>query len=432
MITNERQYKITKGQLGKLREEIEHFDVELVTNTIGSKVLAEAEFNGLQSEFEILESQLQEYEGLKAGAIINFRAKSLDQLPILLIQARIAQGLSQRGLGELVGAKEQQIQRYESEQYASASLKRLLEIAEALKLSITEVAEISPLTKLKSKSSRTASLDWGRFPAHEMYKRSWFKGFQGSFKTLDMEANELVEEFVTTYIKKPSLVLYRQHTRLKPKFDQYALLAWECRILDLASSVKITQEYQPNLLTDEWIESIRKLSSLNDGPSKAREKLMEVGIILVVEPHLSGTYLDGAAMLFNGERPVIGMTLRYDRLDNFWFVLFHELCHVKIHLQKGDLDTIFDDLDADEAEGIEKEADTFAYEVLIPMKEWEKALARYTQSKESVRSFASKLGIGPSVVAGRIRKEANNYTILTDLIGQGEVRKFFPEAKFGV
>ena len=434
MITNERQYRITKGQLVKLQEGLKQFNIEEVSRKTGSIVLAEAEFNSLKSEFEILESQLQEYESLKAGAITSFQAKSLEELPIMLIQARIAQHLSQRELGDLIGLKEQQIQRYESEQYASASLRRLREIAEALKLSISEIAEISPLTTPRSKSIKTPLLDWSKFPAKDMYKRNWFEGFHGSFDALALEANELVEDFVKTYIKKPNFVLHRQQTRFGKQFDPYALMAWECRILALAStsSVEMAQEYQPKLLTNEWIESFRKLSNQSNGPLQARDKLKEVGIILVIEPHLPGTYLDGAAMLLNGERPVIGMTLRYDRLDNFWFVLFHELCHVIKHLQKEGIDKIFDDLDVDNHEGIEKEADTFASETLIPEKEWEKALVRFTQSKEAVRSFASKLGIGSSIVAGRIRKEANDFTILPDLIGQGEVRKLFPEAKFGV
>ena len=61
------------------------------------------------------------------------------------------------------------------------------------------------------------------------------------------------------------------------------------------------------------------------GPVKARELLASKGVTLIIERHLPGTYLDGAAMLAENGNPVIGLTLRHDRLDNFWFVLFHEL-----------------------------------------------------------------------------------------------------------
>jgi HTH-type transcriptional regulator/antitoxin HigA len=70
------------------------------------------------------------------------KAESLDELPNVLIRARIARGLSQRELADALGLKEQQIQRYEAEQYASAALRRLIDIANALNLSISEVAAL--------------------------------------------------------------------------------------------------------------------------------------------------------------------------------------------------------------------------------------------------------------------------------------------------
>ena len=123
------------------------------------------------------------------------------------------------------------------------------------------------------------------------------------------------------------------------------------------------------------------------------------------------------------------MTLRYDRLDNFWFVLFHELIHIIKHLHKGDIESIFDDLDA-KAEDIEQEADVQAGEILVPEDRWNTALARYLRSKDSILDFANELGIHQAIVAGKIRREANNYMILTDMVGQGEVRKLFPDVYF--
>jgi len=99
------------------------------------------------------------------------------------------------------------------------------------------------------------------------------------------------------------------------------------------------------------------------------------------------------------------------------------------HLHKGDVESIFDDLDV-EAEDIEKEADEQAGEVLAPEDKWNTALARYLRSKDSIEDFANELGIHPAIVAGKIRREANNYTILVDMVGQGEVRKLFPDIYF--
>lgn len=134
MITNERQYKITKQQLLKLNRALKDFNAKEVEQRVGSKILAEAELNALKSEIEILSAQLKEYELLRSGKITQLKAANLADLPRILIRARIAQGLTQRELAERVGLKEQQIQRYESEEYAKANLQRLQVIAEALNL----------------------------------------------------------------------------------------------------------------------------------------------------------------------------------------------------------------------------------------------------------------------------------------------------------
>jgi HTH-type transcriptional regulator/antitoxin HigA len=431
VITNERQYKITKAQVGRLHESIKEFDLQETANRIGSATLAKAELNALKSEAEILESQLAEYEELKSGVITTFHARSLAELPGVLIRARIAQGLSQRGLGELVGLKEQQIQRYESEMYASASLMRLREIADALRLDITEIGEVSPIGSPKDTPIKERALEWTKFPLKEMYKRGWFEGFSGSMKELVLGADEVVHDFVVSASKRPTLALHRQRVRAGSEIDFYALLAWECRIRILATKTENVAAYRAELLTSDWLRALIKLSSSIDGPIQARSMLAEAGIALVIEPPLPSTYLDGAAMIV-GNLPIIGMTLRFDRLDNFWFVLLHELIHITYHLKKGKLEQIFDDLDAEGKDEIEQEADRLAGELLIPAEEWDHALARYMRTVDSIKKLASELGINSAIIAGRIRRDADNYTILNDLVGYGEVRKQFPKINFGV
>ena len=194
--------------------------------------------------------------------------------------------------------------------------------------------------------------------------------------------------------------------------DELSLFAWECRVLNLATRIKIEPKYSAQILDPAWFSGLCKTSSKVNGPIIARDMLHEVGIPLIIEPHLSNTYLDGAALL-GAEFPVVGMTLRYDRLDNFWFVLFHELFHVINHLQTGKLDTVFDDdIELPSQDSIEKEADIMAEETMIPSERWNIALPRYVRSAESVTTFATELGIHPAIVAGRIRFEAKNYTIL--------------------
>ena len=431
MITNERQYRITSTLLKRLKKAIGDFDVKASTERTKSKILARAELDALRSEYESLTLQLQEYETLKSGTVEILKASKLEELPSILIKARIAKGLSQRQLADAIGLKEQQIQRYEAEEYASANLRRLVNVANTLGLNISEIAEFKATSQRSLDASKDYGLAWDQFPVKEMYRRNWFEGFSGSLEEAVANTEELVEKFVRDSLDRPVQALARQRVRLGGVVNWYALLAWQCRIIDLAKKKgkEVVRKYKQKAITNEWLNELAHISIEKDGPQKAVNYLQDSGIRLVFEPHLPQTHLDGAAILLSDGSPVIGMTLRYDRLDNFWFVLFHELVHIMKHLHKGDVESIFDDLDV-EAEDIEQEADEQAGETLVPEEKWHTALARYLRSEDSIKGFAQELHIHPAIVAGRIRKEANNYIILKDMVGQGKVRKLFPDVYF--
>lgn len=428
MITNERQYRITSVQLEKLKTAIDTFEIKAATERTKSKILAKAELEALRSEYENLSMQLLEYETLKSGTVEILKASNLEEVPSILIRARIAKGFSQRQLAEAIGLKEQQIQRYEAEEYSSANLQRLAEVANALGLHISEVAEFRAISQ-KPLDADKDDLAWDQFPVKEMYRRNWFEGFSGSLGEAVANAEELVKEFVKGSLDKPVQAAARQRVRSGGIVNRYALIAWQCRVIALAKKRSLENKYKQKTITEEWLIKLAHLSCVDDWKKRVIEYLQDAGIRLVIEFHLSNTYLDGAAFLLSDGSPVIGMTLRYDRLDNFWFVLFHELIHIIKHLHKGDIESIFDDLDA-KAEDIEQEADEQAGEILVPEDKWNTALVRYLRSKDSILAFANELGIHQAIVAGKIRREANNYMILGDMVGQGEVRKLFPDVYF--
>jgi HTH-type transcriptional regulator/antitoxin HigA len=431
MITNERQYRISKAQLARIHKAIEDFALDKTAARIGSPLLAKAEFKALKSEEEVLSEQIREYERLKSGSASVLKAKDLQELPHILVSARIAQGLSQKQLAEKLGIKEQQVQRYESEEYASASLRRLAQIADALNLDIKGIAEFKPKEDLRKPAQMGPKLDWSLFPVKDMYKRGWFKeiGFMGSTTAAIGNGADLVRAYVQKAMPRYQTAFLRHRARIGSEMDQYALWAWQCRITLLAQNEKFSSAYSRDSIDNEWLKHLAEESRFSDGPLRAKNFLRESGIPLVIEPHLPQTYLDGATFFLTDERPVIGMTLRYDRLDNFWFVLFHELIHILKHLRKGKIEQIFDDLDS-EPDDLEKEADLLAGAALIPEHDWEIALARYVRTDESIKAFADEHLIHKAIVAGRIRKEADNYVILNDLIGVGEVRKQFSEVRF--
>jgi HTH-type transcriptional regulator/antitoxin HigA len=217
--------------------------------------------------------------------------------------------------------------------------------------------------------------------------------------------------------------LHRKKVRAGNVPNEFALLAWQARVLHVAHRLHEQNAIKPFELNDTWFADLTRLTRRKNGPRQACGLLAARGITLVVERHLPGTYLDGAAMLSAFSQPVVGLTLRYDRLDNFWFVLFHELGHVFLHLMPGLRFDFFDEEEGDKTDRIEQEADNFALNTLIPPSAWEQCLSRFVLTEEAVMTDAENLGIDASIIAGRIRKERNDYTLLTRLVGQDTVRK---------
>lgn len=136
MIKNDRQYNITKAQAEKFAKALQDISEETSPDDKLHPTLAKAQREALQSQYEELKQELKEYQELKSGKRKVFKINSFEHLPLALIQARIARGLTQKELAQKLGLKEQQIQRYEANDYATASLARLNQIIDVLKVRI--------------------------------------------------------------------------------------------------------------------------------------------------------------------------------------------------------------------------------------------------------------------------------------------------------
>ena len=143
MITNERQYRITKAELKRFEESLATHDARQVSPGVDTRV-HQAMRDAIASEAEELRSQLNHYEQLRDGEIAGREIRSLRELPSALIEARIAARLTQRELAARIGVAEQQIQRWEASQYSGVSLERLQSIADALGVNIHETITYSP------------------------------------------------------------------------------------------------------------------------------------------------------------------------------------------------------------------------------------------------------------------------------------------------
>lgn len=137
MITNERQYKITKAQLRGFEQALAAAEEKGPSVDVHPRI-HQAMQEGLESQITDLKEQTGRYEDLKAGRALHVTLTSIVAILPTLIEARIAAGLTQKALSELLGVAEQQVQRWEATTYSGVSVERVQEVADAVGLSIKE------------------------------------------------------------------------------------------------------------------------------------------------------------------------------------------------------------------------------------------------------------------------------------------------------
>jgi len=275
-------------------------------------------------------------------------------------------------------------------------------------------------------------LEYDKFPLREMAKRGWIP----KMPDIESRGEEIIKELIRKAggMKAVECCFFRRSkgARENAKNDTYALTAWCLRILEIANEKTLMSQYNSGSIDGAFLRDIAKLSYFENGPLLAKEYLEKHGIHLVVLTHLSKTYLDGAVIFPPNKNPVIGLTLRYDRIDNFWFCLLHELAHLSKHLGLNNNGLIIDDLDlrkyGDNTEdSIERQADDLAKEALVPAELWATTDISNNDVPEQlqIKELATKIKIHPAIIAGRIRYETNNYRKFSAMLGHGEVRKHF-------
>lgn len=420
MITNEKQHRSTRLLIDRLKASLSALDSSAAA--AADPLFAEIQRDALTSQIEELAEDVALYDALRSGHVTAFVAEGLSELPDILIQARIARGMSQKDLAAFLGLKEQQIQRYEAERYRSASLDRLVEVSDALGVQIHKRAELVGDSRMESFDPAA----WQAFPIAEMYKRGWFEDFAGSMAEARKAAPELVPAFLRgAQSRFAPAALHRKSVRASGQVHEAAIAAWEARVRQLAERDPPETTFERDSIDDRWIAALVALTLDPEGPAKTVAQLRSIGVTLVVERHLPGTLLDGAALCSLDRHGIIAMTLRHDRLDNFWFTLFHEIGHLKLHIGQGEYAAIFDDTESPAPNALEEEADLFAQEALLPAAKWNVGVARFTRTEKAVLTDAKRFGVGPAVIAGRVRREAHDYTLLRGLVGAGEVRRQF-------
>lgn len=251
---------------------------------------------------------------------------------------------------------------------------------------------------------------FGNLPVAEMIKRGW----------VDVEQTrdpELVESALCRFFKVNRIddILAFSFAAKKTEVGGEATpaqLAWLHRVKTIASEMLIGP-YSPQRVEDAIVK-IAPLRSHPEHMARVPRVLAEAGIRFVVVEGLPGGKIDGACFWLDDRSPVIGMSLRFDRIDNFLFVLRHELEHVR---RRDGLYSPVIDLDLgrqseNEVDDQERIANEEAREFCVPKKDMDAFIARKAPyfSERDLIGFARVLKIHPGIVAGQLQYRTGKYT----------------------
>lgn len=253
-------------------------------------------------------------------------------------------------------------------------------------------------------------LDPNLFPLSEMKKRGYFEGVIATLPELKEYAAEhitrLLESVPGGMSLEPAMLRTSAHLNDNNKeANPFAIWAWQVRVLQKAQEELLTLNYKSGTVDLDWMVKLAQLSWSAQGPNLAKEYLNSHGIHLIFEEHLPKTYLDGAVCRSSNGNPVIALTLRHNRLDNFWFTLMHELAHIALHFDETEK-WFIDDLDAERCDIKEQEADALAEEALQLKNE---SVINCNANTEEINLVAKKLSISPCIIAGSFRFQSKNH-----------------------
>jgi HTH-type transcriptional regulator/antitoxin HigA len=378
------------------------------------ETLMEAESSAaLEEEMELFAVLIENYENE------NFPIDLPD--PIEAIKFRMEQqGLTRKDLEQYIGSQ--------SKVSEVLNRKRPLSIGmiRALHEGLSIPAEV--LLQEEGRELSEPKYDLKKYPFKEMFNEGYFNFFNGTLQ----EAKEAKEEILNRFFSVFQGLTFEKampRSSAKEKMDEFALEAWQARALSLAEEQELPL-YIPNSLDGEDLKHLVKLSAFDEGPDLARKFLQKNGIAFVILKNLPHTYLDGACFKSPAGRPIIGITLRHDRLDNFWFTLFHELGHLALHLNQNNF-VFFDDTETKDQgnDKREKEANEYAASHLISDEVWKKwrRTNKGIVSKDEINLLANHLGISPAIVAGRLRWETGDYVKYSAMLGNRVLKNIFEQ-----
>ncbi len=252
-------------------------------------------------------------------------------------------------------------------------------------------------------------------PVRELVRRGWIREV-GSIDDLESEVCSFLG--IENIGESPVLAASFRGTEGKSA-DSPSCLAWLKRVESLCRSRKLAP-YSKERLQSEGISSLQQLTADVSGISAVSKTLARFGIAFACVPHLPKTYLDGAAFHLPSGAPVVALTLRHDRIDAFWFTLFHEVSHIVFGHGRAFLDRMSA---TDDSTKEESTANRRAASWLISQVPYARYVAAHRPyfSEKSIRDFAGTIGRHPGLVLGRLQRDG--------LVPYKNLRKLLPRVR---
>jgi HTH-type transcriptional regulator/antitoxin HigA len=342
--------------------------------------------------------------------------------PAQMIEAQLRErGWSQRTLAKVLGMSEQSV---------SSLMKGRTKISTELALQLREVLGIEADDLLKLQASfelkkaelefrldpalNTRAMVFGDIPVGDMIARGWLKGVDDLW---DSRLNESLCRFFGVSSVEEIEILPHAAKKTDVTGDATPTqITWLYRVKQIAQQTLVAK-YSQSAVADA-VKNLKPLLNSVEAARKVPKILAESGIRFVIVESLPSAKIDGVCFWLDDKSPVIGMTLRFDRIDNFWFVLRHELEHViRKHGQSAAmLDISLEGEKAGTGALIPEEervANEAAAEFCVPQKQ----LKHFIQVKfpffaeRDIRGFAATYKIHPGVVAGQLQHKTERYDL---------------------
>ena len=255
---------------------------------------------------------------------------------------------------------------------------------------------------------RNRALAQSSFPIRAMVKRGWISDAPGA-----STHSELCRFFGVNTLERIGDIGHaaKKSTEGALTGEQ---VAWLYRVRKIATEM-MPSEYSAEKLRDV-IDTFVELRGDPDGIRQVPKLLSKAGVRFVVCETLPGSRIDGVCLWLDGRAPVIGMSLRFDRIDNFWFVLRHECAHV-LHGHGKDGAIVDADLDGDLPSSLDDEervANGEAADFCAPSRELNDFYLRKRPffAEREVLAFAKRINVHPGLVVGQLQRKMGRFDFL--------------------